>query len=218
MAHPHWPLFDLRVRTPTVELRYPDDDDVTALATLAGEGVHPPEEMPFAFPWTDAASPQLERSTMQHFWRCRATWTPNEWRLPLAVARHGELMGVQDVKATKFGITRAVETGSWLGRRFQGQGVGKEMRAPILHLPFAGLGAVVASSGAWDDNPTSRAVSASLEYEANGDRLMERRGASARMLELKLERSTWEQQRRDDITIEGLEACLELFGAPIADG
>ena len=26
MAHPYWPLFDLQVRTPRLELRYPDDE------------------------------------------------------------------------------------------------------------------------------------------------------------------------------------------------
>jgi hypothetical protein len=33
------------------------------------------------------------------------------------------------------------------------------------------------------------------------------------MIDLKVDRTTWTSQRRDDITIEGLEACLEMFGA-----
>jgi hypothetical protein len=42
MAHPYWPLWDLVVRTPTVELRMPTDDDLVRLAQLAGAGIHDP--------------------------------------------------------------------------------------------------------------------------------------------------------------------------------
>jgi len=27
MAHPYWPFFDLRIRTPRLELHVPNDDD-----------------------------------------------------------------------------------------------------------------------------------------------------------------------------------------------
>jgi hypothetical protein len=50
-----------------------------------------------------------------------------------------------------------------------------------------------------------------LGYTENGDRLMLRRDRPDRILDLKLDRATW--ARRDDIEIEGLEACLEMFGA-----
>ena len=42
MGHP-WPLFDLRLRTPRLELRLPTDDDLLALAAgLFGERELPP--------------------------------------------------------------------------------------------------------------------------------------------------------------------------------
>ena len=53
---------------------------------------------------------------------------------------------------------RSVATGSWLGLRHQGHGIGKEMRAAVLHFAFAGLGAIEALSGAWDDNKPSLGV------------------------------------------------------------
>jgi hypothetical protein len=37
-AHP-WPLFDLRVRTPNLELRLPTDDDLLELARVARAGI-----------------------------------------------------------------------------------------------------------------------------------------------------------------------------------
>ncbi len=114
--------------------------------------------------------------------------------------------------ARNFGRLRTVETGSWLGRQHQGQGLGKEMRAAILHLAFDGLGAIEALSGAFHDNRASLATSKSLGYVENGDRLMLRRNKPDRIIDLKLDRATWASQRRDDIEIDGLEACLEMFG------
>jgi len=212
MAHPYWPLFDLRVRTPRLELRGADEELTLALAELAAQGIHDRETMPFAIPWTDAPSPLLQRQALQHYWRGRGEWAPEKWNLALAVLRDGELVGVQDVRAHNFAVLRWVETGSWVGRAFQGQGVGKEMRAAVLHLAFAGLGAQVAYSGAWHDNHASLAVSRALGYEANGDNIELRRDQPDRMIKLKLVRAVWEARRRDDIVIENLEPCLELFG------
>ncbi len=115
--------------------------------------------------------------------------------------------------AKDFAHLRTVKTGSWLGRQYQGQGLGKEMRAAILHLAFEGLGAIEAMSGAFHDNHASLATSKSLGYIENGDRLMLRRDSSDRIIDLKLDRATWASLRRDDIEIEGLEACFEMFGA-----
>ena len=53
MGSPYWPLFDLRITTPRVELRPPTDEDLFALASLAAAGVHDPDFMPFAIPWTE---------------------------------------------------------------------------------------------------------------------------------------------------------------------
>ncbi|MDT7673622.1 MAG: hypothetical protein QOD82_1524, partial [Pseudonocardiales bacterium] len=49
-----WPLRGLVVRTPRLELRPDDDAGVAELVAVAYRGVHPPEQMPFNEPWTDA--------------------------------------------------------------------------------------------------------------------------------------------------------------------
>lgn len=59
-------------------------------------------------------------------------------------------------------MLRQVSTASWLGLHHQRQGIGTEMRAAVLHLAFAGLGAVDALSGAFEDNPSSFSVSEKL--------------------------------------------------------
>jgi RimJ/RimL family protein N-acetyltransferase len=61
-----------------------------------------------------------------------------------------------------------VKTGSWLGRDFQGRGLGKEMRAAVLALAFDGLGAEVAETEAFVVSTASAGVSRSLGYEPNG--------------------------------------------------
>jgi RimJ/RimL family protein N-acetyltransferase len=211
---PQWPLFDLVVRTPRLELREPTDADLGALADLVAAGIHDPAEMPFSQPWTDVEPPALQRRSLQHWWSKRAQWRPDNWDFTGAVFVDGRVVGVQNAFAHNFSELGAVKTGSWLGRQFQGQGLGKEMRAAILHLLFAGLGARVAYSGAWHDNERSMRVSQSFGYEENGVTIELRRGQPDRMINLRLERDRWESGRRDDITIEGLEACLPFFTGP----
>jgi RimJ/RimL family protein N-acetyltransferase len=208
-----WPLFGLRVRTPRLEIRMPTDDDLPGLIDEIVAGVHDPSTMPFTLEWTDVPSPRRERESLQWWWRQRAEWTPAKWSFSGCVFLDGSPIGVQDIAASNFSALRSFETGSWIGMRHQGRGIGKEMRAAILHLGFVGLGAVEANSGAWHDNAPSLAVSRALGYERNGEAIALRRGRPELQIKLRLSRAAWEAVRRDDIVIEGLERCLELFGA-----
>jgi RimJ/RimL family protein N-acetyltransferase len=148
MGNSYWPLFDLRIRTPRLELRLPTDEDQLRLIDLIDRGIHDPATMPFLNPFTDTPPPQRRRESLQWWWSTRANWKPTDWCFTGAVVVDGALIGVQDLMATNFVALRTVNTGSWLGREYQGQGLGKEMRAAVLHLAFAGLGAVEAYSGA----------------------------------------------------------------------
>jgi RimJ/RimL family protein N-acetyltransferase len=212
MLSDHWPLFDLRIRTPRLELRYPSDDDLGVLVELASEQVHDPDFMPFTTPWTRAASPARERNALRFWWRLRAGLDVEDWTLPFMVLDEGEPVGVQDLKATRFPVTRSVLTGSWLVQRHQGRGVGKEMRAAVLHLAFAGLGAVEAHTSAFEDNPASLSVTRGLGYQPNGSQIDDREGAATRHLRFLLTSAQWEAQRRPDIEIENLDASREFLG------
>jgi RimJ/RimL family protein N-acetyltransferase len=213
MKSEHWPLFGLRVETPRLTLRYPDDDDIATLAELAAKGVHDPRWMPFSFPWTDVAPPLQQRQSMQYVWRTRAEWQPEQWHLPMAVVVDDQVVGVQALLAEHFAVLRTVSTGSWLGRIYQGKGIGTEMRAAILHAAFAGIGAEHALTRAFIDNDASLAVTRRLGYHESGRQLVVRRDAAAWIADFRLPRARWEQRRRDDITLIGFDACLELFGA-----
>jgi RimJ/RimL family protein N-acetyltransferase len=210
MPHP-WPIFDLRIRTSRLELRAPTDEDLVALLDVARAGVHDPERMPFAIAWTDLPSPEFELSFMRFFWGTRASWTPEAWRLPLAVLQAGQPIGIQDVSATDFATLRVVETGSWLGLRHQGQGLGTEMRAAVLYLAFEGLGATAALSDALDGNEASRRVSEKLGYEPNGEGLVAPRGRPVVHHRYLLRHEHW-QRDLYSVSVEHLDACLSMFG------
>ncbi|AIJ22096.1 GNAT family N-acetyltransferase [Amycolatopsis methanolica] len=153
MLADHFPLLALRVRTPRLELRLPAPEELAALAELAAEGVNDPGSMPFLVPWTDQEPALVARSLVQFHWLRLGRWSPDDWGLDLVVFRDGEVLGQQSVSAKRFAITREVHTGSWVGRRHQGQGIGTEMRRAVLHLAFAGLGAEEAVSGASRTTP-----------------------------------------------------------------
>lgn len=46
------PLFGLVLKTPRLVLRPVWDEDINGMADAAVAGIHPEDEMPFAFPWT----------------------------------------------------------------------------------------------------------------------------------------------------------------------
>ena len=207
-----WPLFDLVVRTPRLELRYPDDALAVELAELTAEPIHDPATMPFSEPWTDIPADQRPRGSLQHYWLRRASWNAQDWTCTMAVLVDGAAVGIQDLNAKHFASTKTFSTGSWLTQRVQGQGVGKEMRAAILHLGFAGLGAERACTSAYHDNLPSLAVTRSLGYEPNGISIEMRRDRADTQLHFMMTRDQWQSHRREDIEIEGLEPCLDLFG------
>ena len=209
----HWPLFDLRIRTPRLELRYPSDTDLEALAELAGEQIHDPDFMPFSTPWTRVDPPERQRNSLQFWWRLRGSLSPQEWTLPFMVFDRGEPVGQQDLRGVRFATTRSVMTGSWLAQRHQGRGIGKEMRAAVLHLAFDGLRAAEAHTSAFADNPASLGVTGALGYAPNGSQIDDREGVGVRHHSFVLTQEAWAPTRRSDISIENLVPCLELLGA-----
>lgn len=211
-ASSFWPLFDLVVRTPRLEVRLPREDEFPALIEVIDDGIHAAHFMPFHISWTEEEPGPRARSSAQWWWRHRANWSPDKWTFTGAVFVDGQPVGVQDLMAEHFGAVRSVETGSWLGRRHQGRGIGREMREAILHLAFAGLGAAEALSGGFEDNVASLATSRSVGYVENGEALGARGNGSARTIRFRLSRPEWERRRHADIEIVGLDGCLDMFG------
>jgi RimJ/RimL family protein N-acetyltransferase len=222
----YWPMTGLRLgirlaagpRAGWLELRLPDAGDLTELAALAEAGVHDPAVQPFGNAWTDVEPAARARSVLQYHWRCLGAWEPDDWTVNLVAARDGTVVGTQGLGATDYAIVREVSTGSWLGRQYQGQGIGTAMRAAVLALAFDGLGAEFALSDAFTDNAASLGVSRRLGYADDGMTRHAIRGRPAEQRRLRLDRESWRAARQalrtslGEVTIEGLEPCLPLFG------
>jgi hypothetical protein len=67
-----WPLFGLRISAGPIRLSLPSDEHLVELARIAAAGIHDPEEMPFAEPWTDMPPRDLQRSFLQYHWGLEA--------------------------------------------------------------------------------------------------------------------------------------------------
>jgi RimJ/RimL family protein N-acetyltransferase len=208
------PLLGLRIRTARLELRLPSAEEIDELASVAEAGVHPRAEMPFAVPWTDGVGTPSFRADFADFHRSlRADWRPDSWTLALGVFCDRAMIGSQGLGADAFAERREVDTGSWLGGACQGRGYGTEMRAAVLHLAFAGLGARTAWSGAFAANPASARVSEKLGYAPAGEREVAPRGVPVTEHRFRLDAATWWASDRIAVELAGLEPCLPLLGA-----
>jgi RimJ/RimL family protein N-acetyltransferase len=207
------PLYGLRLRTDRLELRWPEPDEIAALARLAQTGVHDPGEMPFVVPWTDRiGEPGFIDEFVGYHERLRRDWTAEAWSLELGVWAADELIGVQGVMARDFATAREVKTGSWLAERFHGRGFGTEMRAAVLELAFHGLGAEAAVSSVLDGVEASMRVCGKLGYVEAGETWADVRGERRLDRKMRLTRDRWIDRERISVRLSGLEPCIPLFG------
>jgi RimJ/RimL family protein N-acetyltransferase len=195
----NYPPLDVRVTTPSLELRGATDDLLYELADAA------PYDDPISF---YEADPEVRVAKwLRAIWRGRSKVEPDAWRLYFVVVVDGRPVGMQDLIGVDFAALGTVTSFSWLDVDHRGRGLGHEMRAAILHLAFAGLGAKEAGSDAFVDNHGSNAISRALGYEPNGSDWATRRGEPALLNRWRLTRDKWQQRRRDDIQLHNLEAC-----------
>lgn len=211
-----WPAAGVVVRSGNIELRWMDDELIVELARLAARGVHDADRMPFSTPWTRGTAEQVMRSVLTYQWATRLAVGADRFRLNCAVLVDGVVVGSQGAGADDWNEHRTASTGSWLGRQFQGRGIGTRMRMLMLHLLFEGLGAAEATTGAFADNPASNAVSRKVGYCADGTEEMDREGMLALHNRYRMPRDRWLEVRaehaahlRAPILLEGASALRE---------
>lgn len=207
-----WPPFELSIEAGPLSMRVIRDDDIAPLVDLALEGVHDPEIMPFAVPWTDAPADELMSATAAYYWRSRAEFAPKAWTLDLVVRHEGTVVGTQSVVTRNYPVTRTGETGSWVGRSYQNQGIGTLMRQAFCVLLFDHLEAQEVTSGAFVDNPASMAVSRKLGYVDNGSSREERRPGELALLQKVRLTSSLLNRPDAPVHVEGAEGLLTFLG------
>ena len=206
------PLHELRLKTPRLELRLGSREELVDLGHLAQEGIRPREEMPFEIPWTDrSGEPTFVEDFVAYHEDALRAWKPNDWSLNLLAFLKSRPIGSRSIRSEDFSTRREIDTGSWLGRAYQGQGLGTEMRTAALELAFRELGATAAVSGSVVGNESSKRVSEKLGYAVVGSSTIAPRGEPVTKYDLRIERGTW--QALVPVEIEGAEECLALFGA-----
>ncbi len=209
-----WPLRHLVLRTPRLELRPDDDAGLLELSEEAQRGVHPPDYMPFGVPWTDNTPAEW----MQFYWATRAAFRQDSWTIHFMVRRDGRVIGEQGIGGKDFALTRELHTGSWLGLRHQGQGLGTEMRAAVAMFAFEHLKAERLTSSAFDDNRASHGVSRKLGYVPDGTDRVAIQGRARIQVRLLLTPEAFAATRPDwSVEVTGLDGCLPLLNSGVVD-
>jgi RimJ/RimL family protein N-acetyltransferase len=204
------PLLALRITAGPVELRGITDDLLGPLADLATD-IHDPGFMPFGFPWSLAPARDMPRNVAQYHWGKRASFSPAQWTADFAVFYEGDLVGCQGFSTKDYLVVRGGETGSWLGRGFQGRGIGTAMRQVICAFIFDHLDARFITSTAFTDNPASLTVSRKTGYTDNGVDRVNRLGQPAVMRRIVLEPANLIRFKHD-LTAAGVPEFRKSIG------
>ncbi|GGN63616.1 hypothetical protein GCM10010112_23000 [Actinoplanes lobatus] len=209
-----YPPLNLAVRTPRITLAAATDEMLERLVPVVRAGVVVEgEPLPFDDPMSlYQDSPAREWNWMRRIWSGRSRIDDGYWRLYFVVCDDGEPVGMQDLIADDFTALGTVHSFSWLAPPVRGRGLGREARAAILHLAFAGFGAREAGSEAFADNHASNRVSEALGYLRNGTNWATRRGEPAELIRWRLTRDAWAARRRSDIELSGVEECRPVLG------
>ncbi|HSP53924.1 MAG TPA: GNAT family protein [Cryobacterium sp.] len=207
-----WPPFGLKITCGPVTLSPVRDADLPALAALALAGVHAPTEMPFFFPWTTGSPAEVRLRLMQYHWERRAAMSPAAWTLETTVRFDGEVVGCQSISTRDYLVTRTGETGSWLGLKHHGRGIGTVMRQALCAFMFDHLDAAEVSSAAFVDNPASLAVSRKVGYRENGVGRLKRRDGEMALNQRLVLTATTLNRAETELKVEGTRQLREFLG------
>ena len=204
------PLLALRITAGPVELRGITDDLLGPIADLALD-IHDPDFMPFFGPWSLSPPADMPRVVAQYYWGLRASFSPAKWNADFAVFYDGELVGCQGFGTSDYLVLRTGETGSWLGRGFQGKGIGTAMRQVICAFLIDHVDAQHITSAAFADNPASLAVSRKTGYTDNGSEPFNRMGKPATLRRIALDPASLVRYQHA-LTVAGLPEFRASIG------
>jgi RimJ/RimL family protein N-acetyltransferase len=202
-----FPLFQLKIKSEQLELRFPNEEELGELAALAFGNILPEEKSHFfATDWSQNTD-DFQLKFVQRYWQVYSEWSVESWKFPGVVFFKNKPIGVMEIASINdFRKTRSVITGSWLLKEYQGQGFGRQARAIALSFVFNELQGEICRSAAHKDNRPSNGVSSSLGYQLDGTESVH--GVDD-MVRYKLTKENW----LDDLSVqvEGFEICKQMF-------
>lgn len=213
-ALPAWGPHGLRLRRPGLLLSATTEADLP----LLGELLPPDVELDPAAVRHDSLDAAHHRCAVlfQTYWSALGRWSARAWALPFTVWRVdeqtsvAELVGMQWVESEQWD-DRVVDSSSWLVVQARGRGVGRAMRAAVLDLAFAHLGARAAVTSAYPTNLASLGVSRRLGYRETHQSVLEHSGEQLR--HLRLEAADWRASPCSGATVvDGLAEARPFFG------
>jgi len=211
MSNRYWPMFDIQLSTPELELRHLTEADLASLSNVIPDDA---EQNPSSTTYAGLDARQNRGAVVhQDYWRARGSWRPESWALSFGVFRDGDLLGYQGLEGDDFVKLRTVDSSSFLAAPVRGRGWGKQMRAAVLALAFGPLGARFAITSAWSDNHASLGASRRLGYVDNGITVQQRDGQAGEMVHLRLSRETWMASGwPEQVVVSDMDECLAFFG------
>lgn len=120
------------------------------------------------FPWSKVPKPDIALETAKFHWGLRANNSPDNWHIPLIAYRGEDFVGTIDLRGENFAQQNVIETGSYVLKHYQGQGLGTLIRQIAATYCFDWLGATKLQSKWHPLNLQSKAVSTKLGYVVTG--------------------------------------------------
>ena len=208
-----WPLYALRLTTGDLELRYPTEAELPAFVDIIEAGIHLPTRCRSGSRGPTRRRQSATSRPTSGGWAAGAL-VRRRVVLTIGVWERGRAIGFQDLRAEHFPIHRRSRPARGSAWRTRAAGVGKLMRQAILTLAFDHLGAEVAETEAFLDNPASNRVSLAVGYEPNGFGRLAPRGAPRETQKFRMTLEGWRARPRPAIVVEGLEGALPVRAGP----
>lgn len=159
-----WPTDGIIHTEGNVTLKWIDDGLLGELADLAAEGIFPRPYPSYAFGWAKGDAETVRRNVIEYQRGVRTTCGPEEWRLECAVIVDKRPVGVVGIGASEWQKRKAAVSGSWLGRRYQGRGIGFTAARGLLRVYFNEFHGGEARRVVYPENAASLRVGEKLGY------------------------------------------------------
>lgn len=203
-------------------MSYPTDEHVKALADI-GDRIR---QQPGSEWWWASSSggeefgfPDFHTRAMQALWQTRAEMRPSFWVIPLVACRKcsDRPLGVVELIGKSFVLTRSIEIGIWVDPREHRSGIGQEISQIALAIAFHEFGAKELRWNAIDENVASIALAEKLGFERDGTSTFVESGKAYPQTRFVL-RDPATVPQREDLSIQGLDLCIELLGVSTSGG